>query len=93
MCVCAKFVCVCVSGKSFSVPKFFMCLNCVLAPVHLLTQRHSLYVFSFVFLFFAHFLRFFLALAIVKSSHKAAEGLSLAGRQAERWQVAQRGVK
>lgn len=45
------FVC----GKSFSVPKFFLSLNCVLAPVHLLTQRHSLYVFSFVFLFFAHF--------------------------------------
>lgn len=89
-CVCAECVC----GKSFSVPKFFLSLNCVLAPVHLLTQRHSLYVFSFVFLFFAHFFsRFFLALAIVESSHKAAEGLSLAGWQTGgRWQVTQREV-
>lgn len=81
-------------GKSFSVPKFFLSLNCVGPCSFIDTKAQFICVFICVSVFCALFVRFFLALAIVKSSHKAAEGLSLAGWQTGgSWQVAQRGVK
>lgn len=89
MCVCAECVC----GKSFSVPKFFLSLNCVGPCSFVDTKAQFICVFICVSVFCALFLRFFLALAIVESSHKAAEGLSLAGLQTGgSWQVAQREV-
>lgn len=91
-CVCVPSVCVCVWKVIFCAKVFHVFELCVGPCSFIDTKAQFICVFICVSVFCALFLRFFLALAIVESSHKAAEGLSLAGRLANRWQVAQREV-
>lgn len=78
---CVKCVCVCVWKVIFCAKVFLVFELCVGPCSFIDTKAQFICVFICVSVFCALFLRFFLALAIVKSSHKAAEGLSLAGWQ------------